>query len=87
MDNFKEEFQIKGEDLIRKIKELIKEGNVRRLVIKDEEGKVYLEIPVTFGVIGAILAPTLAALGAIAALVANLRVEVIRDQDTDPKKS
>jgi hypothetical protein len=81
MENIREEFQVKGEDLIRRIKELIREGNVRRLVIKDEEGKVYLEIPVTFGVIGAILAPTLAAVGAIAAMVADLRVEVIRDED------
>jgi hypothetical protein len=81
MNDFKNEFQVKGEELIEKIKELIHEGNVRRIIIKDEEGKVYLEIPVTFGVIGAILAPTLAAIGAVAAMVAKLKVEVIRTDE------
>jgi phage-related minor tail protein len=60
---------------------------VRRLIIKDEDGKVYLEIPVTFGLIGAIFAPMLAAVGAVAAMVANLKVEVVRDEDpTTPEK-
>lgn len=81
MENFKEEFKVKGEELVEKIKELIHEGNVRRLIIKDEDGKVYLEIPVTFGVIGAILAPMLAAVGAIAAMVANLKIEVLRSEE------
>jgi phage-related minor tail protein len=87
MDNLKEEFRVKGEELVEKIKELIHEGNVRRLIIKDEDGKVYLEIPVTFGLIGAIFAPILAAVGAVAAMVANLKVEVVRDEDpADPGK-
>jgi hypothetical protein len=81
MENIKEEFRIKGEELVEKIKQLIHEGNVRRLIIKDEEGKVYLEIPVTFGVIGALIAPMLAAVGAVAAMVANLKVEVIRTEE------
>ena len=81
MENFKEEFKVKSEEIIEKIKELIHEGNVRRLIIKDEDGKVYLEIPVTFGVIGAILAPVLAAVGAMAAMVANLKIEVIRTEE------
>lgn len=80
-ETFKEEFKIKGEELIAKIKELIHEGNVRRLIIKDEEGKTYLEIPVTIGVIGAFVAPVLAAVGAIAAMVANLKVEVVRQAE------
>jgi hypothetical protein len=81
MENFKEEFKVKSEEIIEKVKELIHEGNVRRLIIKDEDGKVYLEIPVTFGVIGAIFAPVLAAVGAVAAMVANLKIEVIREED------
>ena len=83
MENFKEEFKVKSEEIIGKVKELIHEGNVRRLIIKDEDGKVYLEIPVTFGVIGAIFAPVLAAVGAVAAMVANLKIEVIREEDPD----
>ncbi len=83
MENFKEEFKVKSEEIIGKVKELIHEGNVRRLIIKDEDGKIYLEIPVTFGVIGAIFAPVLAAVGAVAAMVANLKIEVIRSEDPD----
>ena len=81
MENLKEEFRVKGEELVEKVKQLIHEGNVRRLIIKDEDGKIYLEIPVTFGLIGAIFAPMLAAVGAVAAMVANLKVEVVRDED------
>jgi len=72
------EFKVKGEDLMRKIRELINEGNVNRIIIKDDAGKVYLEIPVTLGVIGAIIAPVLAAVGALAALAADFTIEVIR---------
>jgi len=83
MEQFSEEFRVKGEELVGKIRQLIHEGNVRRLIIKDENGKVYLEIPVTFGVIGALLAPMLAAAGAVAAMVANLKVEVIREDGNE----
>ena len=86
MENIKEEFKVKSEEIIEKIKELIHEGNVRRLIIKDEDGKVYLEIPVTIGVIGAVFAPVLAAVGAIAAMVANLKIEVIRNEEPGEKK-
>jgi hypothetical protein len=72
------EFKVNGEDLMRKIRELIAEGNVNRIIIKDHEGKVYLEIPVTLGVIGAVIAPVLAAVGALAALAADFTIEVIR---------
>ena len=61
-------------------------GNVRRLIIKDEDGKVYLGIPVTLGLIGAIIAPTMAAVGALAAMVANLKIEVIRAEEPEVKK-
>jgi hypothetical protein len=74
----KSEFRVKGEELLQKIKQLIHEGNVSRIIIKDETGQTYLEIPVTIGVVGAIFAPVLAAVGALAALVANFKVEVIR---------
>jgi len=74
----KSEFKVKGEDLLRKIREIIDEGNVNRIIIKDDSGKVYLEIPVTIGVIGALIAPILAAVGALAALAADFTIEVIR---------
>lgn len=84
MEDFREEFRVKGEELVEKVRELIHEGNVRRLIIKDEDGKIYLEIPVTFGVIGALFAPILAAVGALAAMAANLKIEVVRDEDPSP---
>jgi hypothetical protein len=83
MENFKEEFKVKGEEAIGKIKELLHEGNVRKLIIKDEDGKVYLEIPVTLGLVGAFLAPTVAAVGALAAMVAHLKIEVIRTEEAE----
>jgi len=81
MSTKKNEFKVKGEELLKKIKELIHEGNVRRLIIKSEEGKTYLEIPVAVGVVGAIIAPVLAAVGAIAALAASFTIEVVRKED------
>jgi phage-related minor tail protein len=74
----KEEYKVKGEDLLSKIKQIINEGNVSRIIIKDSEGKTFLEVPVTIGIIGAVFAPVLAAVGALAALVANFTIEVIR---------
>jgi len=71
-----EEFRVDGEKLISKIKEIIHEGNIRRIIIKDKEGKTVLEIPMTFGVVGALIAPQLAAIGAIAALVTEATVVV-----------
>ena len=71
-----EEFRVNGEDLLGKIKNLLKEGNIRRIIIKDKEGKVVFEIPLTFGVVGALLAPQLVAIGAIAALLTEATVVV-----------
>lgn len=71
-----EEFHVSGEELLAKIKQLIHEGNVRRVIIKDRDGKVLMEFPLTFGVVGLVLAPTLAAVGAIAALVSEATVVV-----------
>jgi hypothetical protein len=72
----KEEFQVTGDAVIAKIKELVHAGNVRRIIIKNEEGKTLIEIPLTVGVVGAVLLPVWAAIGAIAALAANLTIVV-----------
>ena len=74
----KEEFTISADNLIEKVKELLHEGNITRIIIKDEKDKVMLEIPATVGVIGAVLAPWLAALGVIAALATNCKIVVER---------
>jgi len=71
-----EEFRVNGEELLAKIKNLLKEGNIRKVIIKDKEGKTVFEIPLTFGVVGALLAPQLAAIGAIAALLTEATVVV-----------
>jgi uncharacterized membrane protein YvbJ len=74
----KEEFSVSTDNLIEKVKELLHEGNVTRVIIKDEEGKVLLEIPATIGVVGVLIAPWLAALGVIAALATNCNIVVER---------
>ncbi len=77
----KETFESQGSQLVEKVKELIHEGNVRRIVIK-QDGHSIVEIPLTVGVIGAVLAPALAAVGAVAALVTHCSIEVERDAAT-----
>ncbi|NCU37716.1 DUF4342 domain-containing protein [Candidatus Saccharibacteria bacterium] len=74
----KEEFVVNGENLLKKVKELIAEGNVRRIVIKDKDDKSIVELPVTVGVVGTVLAPALAGIGAIAALVTECKIVVER---------
>ena len=76
----KEEFQVDGDKLIAKIKELISEGNIRSIVIKNEEGRVLIDVPLTIGVVGALLAPQLAAIGAIAALITKSTILVEREE-------
>ena len=76
----KEEFRVNGEELIMMIKNLIKEGNVRRVTIKDKDGNVVFEIPLTLGVVGALIAPQLAAIGAIAALITEATVIVEKSE-------
>jgi len=73
-----EEFRITGEELIAKIKELVNEGNIRRIVIKNEEGSTLIEVPVTLGVIGVLLLPVWAAIGALAAVATNCTIVVER---------
>jgi len=74
----KDTFQLKGEDVIKKVKELIKEGNIRQISILNKEGKIIVVLPLTVGVVGAALIPVLAAIGAIAALVSDCTIKVER---------
>jgi len=76
-----ETFHVAGEKLLEKVKELIKEGNVRRIIIKDKKGEVLIELPLTFGVVGAVVAPALAAVGAIAALITECSITVQREEE------
>lgn len=75
----KEEFKVNGEELVSKIKQLVKEGNIRKIVISNSEGKELITIPLTIGVVGVLLAPVLAAVGALAALVTNCTITVFRE--------
>lgn len=73
-----ETYEVKGDDLLSKVKEIIHEGNVRRIIIKNEEGKQLIEVPLTVGVVGAVLLPVWAAIGVIAAIVTSASIEVER---------
>jgi len=75
---FTEEFQVSGEELLAKIKELVHQGNIRRVIIRNQEGRNLIDIPLTFGVVGALVAPQLAAIGAIAALLGSGTIVVER---------
>jgi len=77
-DAKREEFKVSGEKIVEKFKELVKEGNVRRIIILNEKGETLMEIPLTFAVVGTALAPVLAAVGALAALIANCTIIVER---------
>jgi hypothetical protein len=82
-----EELQVMGEQLLSKVKEILHEGNVRRIIIKQADGRTVMEIPLTFGLAGVILAPTLAAIGVVGALLAQCSIEVVRSEgptDTTP---
>ena len=74
----REEFNVSASNLVDRVKELLHEGNVTRIIVKDEKGRGLLEIPATIGVIGTVLAPWLAALGVIAVLVTNCKIVVER---------
>ena len=78
LSDFVDEVQVLGRDLVDKVRSLIHEGNVQRIIIKDEHGHTFIEIPVTIAAIGAIAAPVLAAVGAISAMVAKFRIVVER---------
>lgn len=76
-----EEHQVRGENLVSKVKEIIHEGNVRRISIRNEDGKELIEIPLTIGVVGTLLLPAWAAIGALAALVTNCSIVVEREEE------
>jgi hypothetical protein len=80
-----EEFKVKGEDLVAKVKDLINEGNIRSITIRNKQGKNIVVIPLTVGVVGAVLAPMIAAVGAIAALVTECAIIVERNDENDKK--
>ena len=82
--DFVEEVQVLGRDLVDKVKSLIHEGNVRRIIVKDEHGHTFVEIPVTVAAVSVVLAPVLAALGAISALVAKFTIVVVRSEPKPP---
>lgn len=76
-----EEFELQGEQIVTKIKELLRQGNIRRVTIKNDDGKTIVDFPLTVGVVGALLMPQLAALGAIAALLTNCTLLVEKGED------
>jgi hypothetical protein len=79
----KETFTLHGENLLKKIKELIAEGNIRKITISDKSGKELLSFPLTIGVVGALLAPVFAAIGALAALIGECSITVEREEAKD----
>jgi hypothetical protein len=83
-DHLVEEIHVMGRDLVDKVRELIHEGNVQRIIVKDEHGNTFVEIPVTVAAVGVLLAPLLAAVGAISALVAKFTIVVVRNEPKPP---
>lgn len=79
-----EEFKVTGEALLNTIKQLLHEGNIRRIIIKNDDGETLMEIPLTIGVVGVLLLPTLAAIGAIAALVTDCTIVVEKEEAAPP---
>ena len=76
----KESFSVNGEKLLEKVKELIRQGNIRKITIADKSGKELMTFPLTIGVVGTIFAPVLAALGALAALIGECTITVEREE-------
>lgn len=76
----KESFTLNGENLLKKVKELIAEGNIRKITITEKDGKELMSFPLTIGVVGAVLAPVLAAVGALAALIGECTISVEREE-------
>lgn len=76
-----EEFEVSGDKVVETVKRLVHEGNIRRITIKGEDGKTLIEIPLTFGVVGAVLLPVWAAIGALAALVARCTIVVEKNTE------
>ncbi len=87
MSEKKEEFKVKGADLVRKVKELIHQGNIRKIIIKDNNGKEYLTIPLTWSVVGVAIAPIIAPVAAIALLLTEFTIEVVKIDDKNKKNN
>ena len=81
----KEEFTISGDQVIAKVKEIVHGGNIRRITIKNAEGETLIEVPLTIGVVGALLLPVWAAIGAIAALATKLKIVVEKIEPEEPQ--
>ncbi len=75
-----EEFRVNGEEILTKVKELIREGNIRSIIIKNDDGKTLINVPLTVGVVGTVIAPQLAAVGALAALLSHGTIVVEKEE-------
>ena len=75
-----EEFRVNGEEILTKVKELIREGNIRNIIIKNDDGKTLMTVPLTVGVVGTVIAPQLAAIGAIAALLTHGTIVIEKEE-------
>jgi hypothetical protein len=84
-DMRREEFKVNGEAVISKVKEILHEGNVRRIILKNDKGQTLIEVPLTLGVVGVLLAPVWAAIGAIAALAVDLTIVVEKIEEPKPQ--
>lgn len=82
----KESIRVEGEKVLNKVKELVKEGNVRKITIHDKDGKELMSFPLSIGVVGAVFAPVLAAVGALAALIGECSITVEREEKTVDKE-
>ena len=80
-----ESFKVTGDEILTKVKEIIKEGNARRIIIKNEKDEIIMEFPLTIGAIGAVLAPLFAAIGTLAALVTNCTILVEKKSNQEEK--
>lgn len=85
--DIKEELKVNGEELLKKIKDLVHQGNIRRIIIRNEQGETYLEIPLNVGIAGLVLAPVFAAVGALAALASKFQIVIVKRDDAAPDKS
>lgn len=81
--NYQEEFKVSGDEILKKIKEIVKAGNARRIILKNEKQEVLMEIPLTFAVVGTVLVPVLAAIGALAALVSECSITVVKKENDE----
>jgi hypothetical protein len=79
-DLMTEEFRVNGEEILTKVKELIREGNIRSIIIKNDDGKTLINVPLTVGVVGTVIAPQLAAVGALAALLSHGTIVVEKEE-------